>query len=123
MASNRAKKRNGRPKLPPEDQRNHVVSFRVSPRELADVSPRAIAAGHVNINEYARHVFLNQQLVVLQETETIANPLVISTLNRLGNNLNQIVRQKNAGLGDLPYEEAKELLERIDAIIKRELEP
>jgi hypothetical protein len=116
MPAAQAPSKPGRPQKAAHDQLSHVISFRVSPAELAKLNRRAAKAGQTNINAFARAAALGKPVTIRHESGPKINALAITALNRLGVNLNQITHHINAGRKpQIPYIE--ELIERIDSAL------
>ena len=81
--------RGGRPKLDDTDRRSAPISVRFSADELAAVQGQAAMAG-LSVSAFVRAAALGQRIAVRREAVPMA---AVGQLRRLGNNLNQILRE------------------------------
>lgn len=88
----------GRPQLPPAYRRTASILVRVSPAEHAAITARARETGRP-VSRYLREVGVGLRPRV---PAGAANAAAVRELGRIGNNLNQLAREANAGrLADL----------------------
>lgn len=81
--------RKGRPTISTADKRSEVVKFRASPDEQTAIEGRA-AEAKLTVSEYCRAASLGLPIIVHRD----ATPMeVIAQLRRIGNNLNQVLRE------------------------------
>lgn len=83
----------GRPKKAPQFSRTEQLSIRFSPDEYRRMSSKA-AAADMTITEYCRSAALNKRMT----SSAVATPdfATRQSLQRIGNNLNQIAKRLNA---------------------------
>ncbi|MBB5353681.1 hypothetical protein HNR46_003942 [Haloferula luteola] len=79
-----------RPVLPTDRHRVHRIVFRLTPAEHACLSRQAQQLGH-RANELARSLVLSS--LERPEDEAPLDPALISELNYIGHNLNQITKR------------------------------
>ena len=96
--ASRTRRRGGRPRLGEKDRRRVRVNLRLTPDERERLSERARATGF-RLTTYARVAALAIRTAPLTEIPQ-ANLAVVSQLQRLGNNLNQLTRLANSGILD-----------------------
>jgi hypothetical protein len=102
---------------PPKDNaesRRHLLSFRLTPRELALLNARLNESG-LNRSDFLRFVALKSRLLV--RSVTTADPALIAELNRIGVNLNQLTRTAN-GIGKVPPD-LDRLCRKIEQIVTK----
>ena len=95
-----SRRRGGRPPLPDAERRGHVVNFWVTTDEQARLTARAALAG-VTVSAYVRDAALaDAGTMPARRSRRPAGPdlgAVVAQLQRLGNNLNQILREARFG--------------------------
>ncbi len=84
-----------RPKKQPAEQRDQRFNLRFTQAELEHVHAQAARAG-LSAHEYARRRSLGH-IVSPAAASRGADPALISELNRIGVNLNQLARATNMG--------------------------
>lgn len=105
-----------RPKLPPHEMRSQSVAFRVSPIDHASLLAAASAHG-IKVGELARRRSLGVRLPPeVQDAALRAD--TVAALNRIGVNLNQLVKRLNAG-GPLNVEKLINTLDRVHDAMDR----
>ena len=87
------KNKGGRPRKLPQERREFCYHPGFSATENTRLEQRAEAAG-LPVAEFIRAASLNLQI----NSIPAANREAIVALNRLGNNINQVAKQLNAGL-------------------------
>jgi hypothetical protein len=92
------RRRGGRPRLPPAARRRVQVNVWLTAAEEAILEERARATG-LALSVYVRTAALAIRTAPLSEIPR-SNLAVVSQLQRLGNNLNQLTRLANSGLLD-----------------------
>ena len=102
-----------RPKKPAEESRRRQVRFRLTDAEYERVRPNAEAAG-VSVPVYMRRAALRSRVVV-REAPKSHDVRLVAELNRIGVNLNQLVRGFHA-TGKVPPRLA-ELCDRIEELV------
>ncbi len=108
----------GRPKLDPDARRSRATSIRFSPEEQAAIEGLA-AQAQLSVSAYLRAAALGTRITVRDEAVPAA---VIAQLRRIGNNLNQVVRESR--FNQYPPDvvaEAKSCIREIAKYIRREL--
>ena len=81
--------RKGRPTISTTERRSELVKFRATPEEDAAITGRA-AEANLTVSEYCRAAALGLPIIVHRD----ATPMeVIAQLRRIGNNLNQVLRE------------------------------
>tara|TARA_R110002072_G_scaffold243698_2_gene402892 strand:- start:8501 stop:8935 length:435 start_codon:yes stop_codon:yes gene_type:complete len=85
----------GRPELQPYEKRSDVLRARVTIAEKAFVVEQAARAG-LDVTEYVRRRCLGFQVAPAQPSPHMANAALVSELNSIGINLNQIARNLNS---------------------------
>jgi hypothetical protein len=91
-------RRGGRPRMPPAARRRVQVNVWLTEAEEALLGERARATG-LALSVYVRTAALAIRTAPLVEIPR-ANLAVVSQLQRIGNNLNQLTRLANSGLLD-----------------------
>jgi len=84
-----------RPRKLVHEKRDRRFNLRLTPAELAHLHLQAQRAG-LNPHEYARRRALGHALVVNGGAQK-ADPALVSELNRVGVNVNQLARATNMG--------------------------
>lgn len=82
-----------RPRKTPDEKRSRVVSFRLTSPEYARLEELARRAG-LQANELARRLARSERRVTVQ-TVSRTDPALIAHLQRLGANLNQLVKNSH----------------------------
>lgn len=108
-----------RPKTKTDARKARVVSFRVTDSEFARLAQRA-AAANMRLNDFVRTIALTKTDTLKVKTYMRYDPMLISELNRIGNNLNQMVKRYHVTGKTSPYLEA--LCDRIDELIDQAIE-
>ena len=85
----------GRPELQPNEKRSDVLRARVTIAEKAFVAKQAANAG-LDVTEYVRRRCLGFQVAPAQQSPHRVNFALVSELNSIGINLNQIARNLNS---------------------------
>lgn len=85
----------GRPELQQHEKRSDVLRARVTIAEKAFVAEQAASAG-LDVTEYVRRRCLGFQVAPAQPSPHLANAALVSELNSIGINLNQIARNLNS---------------------------
>ena len=107
-----------RPPKQPDERKTRVISYRVTDSERAKLAQRA-ATSNMRINEFAKALALSKSDTLTVETTTRYDPMLINELNRIGTNLNQMVKRFHITGRVSPKMEA--LCGRIDALIDEAL--
>ena len=81
-----------RPKKQPHEKRDQRYNLRFTSAEMAHVQLQAAKAG-LNLHDYARKRILGAPVAITSSYRT--DPALISELNRIGVNLNQLARAVN----------------------------
>ena len=107
-----------RPTKEPEELRDMRLNLRLTAAELAHVQQQAKAAG-LTPSDYARRRVVGHRVTVPTARMDAA---ILSELNRIGVNLNQITRAANAG-GSVDHagvvlDEITQLIARIAEVIE-----
>ena len=102
----------GRPRLPAGSHRCHQIGIRLTSSELSSVRARADAAG-LRPSVYVRHLALTGKANVVEVRA------LVRAVNRLGTNLNQLVRYSHQRR-ELPSDRTLEAL-RADVAALRAL--
>lgn len=111
-------RRGGRPSLPESERRRHHVSFWVTPAELNLLESRAAAAGSVSAYVRGRALATPGQPKRKPSRRDLGP--VVAQLARLGNNLNQVLRE--ARMRNFPAttgDEAEAVLKDLGAYFRR----
>lgn len=83
--------------------KTEVLKFRVTPKEKEIITEKALSS-YRTLSTYLRDCALDKKINVVNGAENIANEL-----RRIGNNLNQLTREVNAGyLNEINFWELKE---------------
>ncbi|MFF9893831.1 plasmid mobilization protein [Streptomyces albidoflavus] len=106
-----------------DEPRARRIAMRLGDDELADVEAGAALAGLTPTGYAARTVVAVAQgdltPIPTTDREVLAELLQARTaLSRIGNNLNQVARTRNAG-GDVTDEQLLAVLDRVDAAVRR----
>ena len=91
-----AKRRRGRPRSRPEEVRAVRLQVLVTEAEAADVRAVAEATG-LSVSDFGRRRMLGKQTALL--AEKIDRDATRSEINRVGVNLNQLLRRVHSGAG------------------------
>ena len=108
-----------RPPLKKDARKSRVISYRVTDSEHARLAHRA-ATANMRLNELAKALALSKSDTLKVETYMKYDPLLINELNRIGNNLNQMVKRFHMTGRVSPKMEL--LCDRIDQLIDQALE-
>jgi hypothetical protein len=103
-----------RPKSESADGKAVKVTFRLTEAEAAILDRRA-GKSQLSRSEYLRKIALKGGLVV-RKTRQEADPALLAELNRIGVNLNQLVR-RNHILGKPPLRPVETLCREIETLI------
>lgn len=103
-----------RPPTPKDQRKSHIISYRVNEAEYARLSHRA-ATANMRINEIAKELALSKSDTLKVETYMKYDPLFIHEINKIGANLNQMVKRFHMTGRVSPLMEA--LCDRIDDLI------
>jgi len=103
-----------RPHQSQHARKSRVVSFRLTDAEFTRLAHKA-AAANLRIHDLARRLTLSNDSAVEVETIRRTDPMLISQLNRIGHNLNQLV--KNAHIFGRVSPQIDALCRKIDHII------
>ena len=94
-----SRRRGGRPALPDSERRGQAVTFWVTPDELVRLTARAAGAG-LSVSAHVRCAALAEPGQPARRSRRHADRdlgAVVAQLQRLGNNLNQILREARFG--------------------------
>lgn len=80
-----------RPRKTADTQKSATIIFRITEGELMRLATKA-QEGQIRVNELARRLVMSRAEKVTIVTSRKADPAVIKRLERIGNNLNQLVR-------------------------------
>ena len=103
-----------RPPKHPDACKVRVISYRVTDSEHAKLAQRA-ATANMRINEFAKALALSKSDKLTVETTMRYDPMLINELNRIGTNLNQMVKRFHMTGRVSPKMET--LCDRIEALI------
>ena len=103
-----------RPPKQPDTRKARVISYRVTDHEYARLAERA-AIANMRVNEFVKGLALSKSDALKVETTTRYDPRLINELNRIGTNLNQMVKRFHMTGRVSPKMEA--LCDRIEALI------
>lgn len=105
--------------------RSKRIEIRTSPQEYAQLEHRAQQMGYHNLAQYLREAGLSREYLVSPTTRQKQKADWLFAINRIGNNLNQIARQVNAGHD--PDDEILLMLaqiqEMVNQVLKQALKP
>ena len=106
-----------RPRKPDPDRRQHRTRFRTTAEEDLSIKMNAAAAG-MSVAEYCRHCALKRRITV---PPSRVDAQVLSELNRIGVNVNQLAHAFNADREFRGAWEAvqEELIRVIDKVASR----
>ena len=104
-----------RPRLGEEERRRRTVGVRVTEAEAEELQERAQAA-RLSVGAYLRRRGLGQR--VRMATERRLGAAELRELNRIGVNLNQMVRALNSGAVSSPAE-TQEAVERVGELVAK----
>lgn len=104
-----------RPTLPNDHRRTRQIIFRVTLAEFNRLARQAEAAG-LRPNELARRAALAKGKRLVLHTHAINDPALLKRLERIGHNLNQLV--KNAHIFGRVSPKVEGLCETIRALIE-----
>jgi hypothetical protein len=112
-----------------EDGNNYLrskrIEIRASPQEYAQLEHRAQQMGYHNLAQYLREAGLSRKDLVSPTTRQKQKNDWLYAVNRIGNNLNQIARQVNAGHD--PDDEIllvlAQIQEMVNQVLKQVLKP
>ncbi len=96
-----------------------VISYRVTESEYTRLAHRA-ATTNMRLNELAKTLALSKSDTLKVETFMKCDPMLISELNRIGNDLNQMVKRFHLTARVSPLMET--LCDRIDQLIDQAIE-
>ncbi len=103
----------GRPAKKPEQQRRHVITYRVTDDELVRLEKRAGKAGAVSVNDFARRAALSGRITA---TKSMTFPFdVARELKSIGVNINQQTRRLHVTGQASP--ELKQLWAKLDGLL------
>jgi hypothetical protein len=102
----------GRPKLPPADRRDQQVTVQVSSVELNAIDKKA-AAGGQSRSQLGRSLFLRHKMPV-----PVVDKDAYAALQKIGGNLNQLMRAINQGFAVDPAR-VVETLDGLNRVVKR----
>ena len=88
--------RGGRPRLPAAELRGGHVGYRATPSEHADLEARAAGAG-LSVSAFIRDTMHGAQTSSRRTRGRTDLGPVVAQLARLGNNLNQVLREARFG--------------------------
>lgn len=103
-----------RPKTPKDARKARVISFRVTDSEFARLAQRA-AATNMRLNDFVRKIALLKSDTLKVKTYMRYDPMLINQLNRMGNNLNQLVKREH--ITGKRSSKIEALCEQIEAVI------
>lgn len=99
-ASSASRRRGGRPALPDAERRGRFVGFWITPTEQAQLGAAALAAGSLSVSAYLRTMAIDAQARPARRHSRQADPetgLIVAQLQRIGNNLNQVLLEARRG--------------------------
>lgn len=102
-----------RPKKATEQQRQHVIAYRVNDKELESLEAAAKQAGMSNVNSFARHQALSRRVTVSQQMTFPFD--VARELRAIGVNINQQTRRLHE-TGHVPPE-LRTLWAKLDGLL------
>lgn len=108
-----------RPPKQKDLRRSHVISYRLTDSEYARLAHRA-AATNTRVNELAKTLALTKSETLKVETFMRYDPMLINELNRIGHNLNQMIKRFHMTGRISPHMEA--LCDRIDQLIDQAID-
>lgn len=103
-----------RPKKQHDKRKNRIIGFRLTDAEFA-VLAQAAAKANVRLNELARLLALSGERRLVVKVSAACDPALLKRLERIGHNLNQLVRNAHI-LGRIPPG-IPELCGQIEAIV------
>lgn len=109
--------RGGRPTKQPHEKRSIQICLRVTIAEEDYYKQQASKAG-LTVTEYLRRAGLN---MIIRVPRAIADNQLISELNAMGNNLNQIARAANRGQEEREFwrDLADKVANKLDEVVKQ----
>lgn len=92
----------GRPRIQETQRKTQQIIFRVTPSEFDDLAATAKRAG-LSVHTLARHSTLSKGKRLVIQRSQACDPALLKRLERIGNNLNQLVRRfhQNGRLGKM----------------------
>jgi hypothetical protein len=109
-------KKGGRPRKEKAERRESYISFRVNDEECAAIFARAKSIGKP-VSDFARATALGSP--VRQNRPSQHSPELVAQLRRIGNNLNQCL--KEARIGNFPLQvadAAEEAIKEVSAVLR-----
>lgn len=104
-----------RPKKEPSEKRDQRFNLRFTLAEIEHLRAQAQAAGMAP-HDYARERVLGHRIVPAGDRQMAAS--LLSELNRVGVNLNQVAKHMNAGRGDLEHMTRATLMQLSEVLAK-----
>lgn len=114
QADNEGPRKGGRKRKPPDELRGQWIGFRGTAAERAAIQERASAAGFSTISDFARAALGDVPARVRRGPSY--PPEVVAQLRRLGNNVNQTLRE--ARFGNFPPQVATAAEEALQDVSK-----
>ena len=109
----------GRPSLSQHKRKTHVIAFRVSARDYRRLASLAEEA-NLRINHLARDLALSRSDTLTVKTHAKCDPALLKRLERIGHNLNQLVR--NAHIFGRVSPKIPKLCEQIEGLVLEAIE-
>ena len=110
----------GRPRKEAADKRDSYIGFWASAKEKAAIEARAAEAAAPSLSHFARSASLSEP--IRAGRKPTHSPELVAQLRRVGNNLNQCL--KEARVGNFPPEvavAAEEALKEVSAVLRAQL--
>lgn len=104
-----------RPKKTCSSRRTHIIAFRLNDAEFQKLAITAESA-NLRTNDLARMIITADTNRITVKPHAVTDPALLKRLDRIGNNLNQLV--KNAHIFGRVSPQITELCEQIKAIIE-----
>ena len=108
-----------RPRKNAQARRSHHIAFRLTDPEYAPLCATAERAG-LSPNELGRRIVLKRHKRIVIHTYRHCDPAIVTRLNQIGINLNQLV--KNAHIFGRVSPRVEELCAQIDQIVAQAIE-
>ena len=112
--------RGGRPRKEQAERRDLYIGFWVTGKEKATIEARAAQLGVVSLSHFARSAVLSQP--VRTASSPTHSPELVAQLRRVGNNLNQCLRE--ARFGNFPpslANAAEEAIKEVSVLLRSQL--
>jgi hypothetical protein len=115
MKTIKNRNRNGRPTKSAAEKKRYMVSLKMATEEYYSLKSKARLSG-ITLSEYVRSVIKKSEVKQRMSPEYLG---YVRQLSGMANNINQIARKANAaGLAETGME-CKEMINRLDNIVKQ----